>query len=70
MFLVIATAYYRGKHRVTAIEQASDDDFPPSPNEIIGRWLAQGVIGSREQAQIWTDAAGWYYTPVDLPGER
>jgi hypothetical protein len=59
MFLVIAMR----EGRIVAVEQAGDhEDWPPSPQQIAGRWLAQRVIRDRSQVQVWTENAGWYWT--------
>lgn len=48
---------------IYAIEQAGQhEDWPPSPRDIISRWLAQGVIRDASQVEVWEGQPGFYFT--------
>lgn len=61
MFLVIAMK----QGRILAVEQAGDrEDWPPSPEQITKRWIAQRVIRDASQVQVWEENTGWFWTRV------
>ncbi len=57
--------------QIFAIETAGDRaDWPPSPREIVSRWIAQGVIRDASQVEVWSEQAGFYYTRLaEIPAE-